>query len=148
MNRINTTAPSFDELERLFHYLSKWENVTNMIKYLTYFKCANVCLLDDGHWQPDDCVQNQRLAFLIPLSKQRWNHLLILLKHLHPQLINQQCHYHIFVIQQLGQLFLLCSFNLNKSYLKKKNMNRPTSVQSRPTAQRRRVGGSSPSSRR
>ena len=89
-----------------------------MIKYRELI--SNLCLLDDGHWQPEDCVQSQRLAILIPLSKQRWNHLLILLKYLHPQLINQHCHYHIFVIQQLGQLFLLCSFNLNKSYLKKK----------------------------
>lgn len=60
-------------------------------------------IIDEGHWRPKDCIQNQRLAILIPFSKQRWNHLLILLKYLHPQLINQQCHYSVFVIQQIGQ---------------------------------------------
>ena len=62
-------------------------------------------IVDGGHWQPENCEQNQRLAILIPFSKERWNHLLILLKYLHAHLISQERHYSIFVIEQLGNHF-------------------------------------------
>ena len=52
-----------------------------------------------GWWSPEDCTGYTSTAVIIPF-RERYEHLNILLRHLHPMLKRQQLHYRIFVIEQ------------------------------------------------
>lgn len=56
-----------------------------------------------GWWKPETCKSWQKVAIIIPY-RDRWKHLKILLKRLHPMLIRQQVHYRIFVIEQVREI--------------------------------------------
>ncbi|XP_064646117.1 beta-1,4-galactosyltransferase 4-like [Lineus longissimus] len=54
-----------------------------------------------GHWAPKTCLPFQKVAIIIPY-RNRWHHLKLLLKRLHPMLERQHIDYRIFVIEQSG----------------------------------------------
>ncbi|GAB1603081.1 beta-1,4-galactosyltransferase 3 isoform X1 [Argonauta hians] len=54
-----------------------------------------------GEWSPQTCDPWQKVAIIIPY-RNRWKHLKILLKRLHPMLFRQKADYRIFVIEQSG----------------------------------------------
>ena len=56
-----------------------------------------------GSWKPTDCDPWQKVALIIPY-RDRWHHLLLLLKRLHPMLRKQKVNYHLFVVEQVGLL--------------------------------------------
>lgn len=58
---------------------------------------------DGGHWEPEHCLQRQRLGILIPF-RDRWDQLPILLRQIHLLLTKQWRHYSIYVIEQNGFL--------------------------------------------
>ena len=76
---INTTIPTAEELERLFPYIHM-----------------------GGHWQPNHCKQRQKLGIFIPIYRDRWHQLPILMRHLHQLLVSQWRHYTVYVIEQIG----------------------------------------------
>ena len=54
-----------------------------------------------GHFAPSSCYPRHRVAIIIPY-RDRWEHLSILLYHLHPILQRQQLEYKIYVAEQFG----------------------------------------------
>lgn len=54
-----------------------------------------------GHFAPSSCFPRHRVAIVIPY-RDRWEHLSILLYHLHPILQRQQLEYKIYVAEQFG----------------------------------------------
>ena len=56
-----------------------------------------------GWWAPTACRSRQKLAVIIPYRDRR-AHLQVLLRYLHPFLHRQQRHYHIFVVEQVGNV--------------------------------------------
>lgn len=58
-------------------------------------------LANGGEWFPGHCVTKHNVAIIIPYRDRR-QHLLQLLYHLHPMLQRQQIHYRIFVVEQYG----------------------------------------------
>ncbi|XP_060083934.1 beta-1,4-N-acetylgalactosaminyltransferase bre-4-like [Ylistrum balloti] len=58
-------------------------------------------LMPGGHFEPQECRTNQRVAIVIPY-RNRASHLRTLLYNLHPMLTRQQLNYTIFVIEQAG----------------------------------------------
>ncbi|XP_074662411.1 beta-1,4-galactosyltransferase 4-like [Tubulanus polymorphus] len=56
-----------------------------------------------GGWhRPDECVSRHKLAVIIPY-RDRNQHLVLLLAHLHPILQRQQLDYRVFVVEQTGR---------------------------------------------
>ena len=53
-----------------------------------------------GRWMPRDCQAWQKVAVVVPY-RDRWSHLVLLLKRLHTLLPRQKIHYQIFVIEQV-----------------------------------------------
>lgn len=72
--------------------------------------------VNEGEYEPSDCVARQSVAILIP-HRNRERHLLYLLHHLHPFLQRQQLHYAIYVIQQAGDATFNRAKLLNVGYL-------------------------------
>ncbi|XP_008274465.1 beta-1,4-galactosyltransferase 4 [Stegastes partitus] len=72
--------------------------------------------VNEGEYEPSDCVARQSVAILIP-HRNREKHLLYLLHHLHPFLQRQQLHYAIYVIQQAGDATFNRAKLLNVGYL-------------------------------
>ena len=62
---------------------------------------ANPKLLPGGTCKPLNCTARHRVAVIIPY-RDREEHLMILLKHLHPMLQKQQLDYRIVVVEQVG----------------------------------------------
>ncbi|XP_076357697.1 beta-1,4-N-acetylgalactosaminyltransferase bre-4-like [Tachypleus tridentatus] len=54
-----------------------------------------------GAWSPSSCKSRHRVAIIIPF-RDRHEHLMILLYHLHPLLQRQQLDYKIYVVEQYG----------------------------------------------
>lgn len=54
-----------------------------------------------GQWKPPDCNSRHRVAIVVPY-RDRWQHLLNLLAHLHPLMQRQQLNYRIYVVEQAG----------------------------------------------
>ncbi len=54
-----------------------------------------------GKWSPSSCLPRHRVAVVIPY-RDRKQHLLVLLAHLHPVLQRQLISYQIFVVEQVG----------------------------------------------
>ena len=52
-----------------------------------------------GHYEPVECQSRNKVAIVVPL-RNRFQHLNVLLRHLHPFLQRQQLAYAIFVIEQ------------------------------------------------
>lgn len=73
-----------------------------------------------GWWKPETCKSWQKVAIIIPY-RDRWKHLKILLKRLHPMLIRQQVHYRIFVIEQAGTTTFNRGKLMNIGYLEALN---------------------------
>lgn len=76
---VNETAVTLKELNPLFPHIQK-----------------------GGHWEPGHCVAGQKLGIIVPF-RNRWNHLPIFLRHLHPLLVKQLRHYTFYVIEQTGK---------------------------------------------
>ena len=66
----------------------------------------NPNLLLGGAWRPRQCVARHKVAIIIPY-RDRKEHLIILLSHLHLMLRRQQLDYRIYVIEQVGLFFYL-----------------------------------------
>lgn len=66
----------------------------------------NVHIQPGGMSRPKDCVARHRVAVVVPY-RDRWDHLMILLSHLHPILERQQLDYRIFVVEQVGETNLI-----------------------------------------
>ncbi|XP_014665022.1 PREDICTED: beta-1,4-N-acetylgalactosaminyltransferase bre-4-like isoform X2 [Priapulus caudatus] len=62
----------------------------------------NPHLQPGGKYVPTGCRSQQKVAIIIPY-RDRWQHLRLLLKHLHPMLQHQMVDYRIFVVEQAGQ---------------------------------------------
>ena len=69
-----------------------------------------------GLWRPTACVARHRVAVIIPY-RDRWEHLMILLSHLHPILERQQLDYRIFVVEQVSQSFDFFFFLISPLFL-------------------------------
>ena len=54
-----------------------------------------------GRYKPPGCLSNHRIAIIIPF-RNREEHLLLFLQHMHPFLQRQQIEYGIFVVEQSG----------------------------------------------
>ena len=54
-----------------------------------------------GHWSPEECRAEKKVALVIPF-RCRGEHLLVFLQHMHPFLRKQRLDYTIFVIEQDG----------------------------------------------
>lgn len=72
--------------------------------------------VDHGHYHPDSCRAQQRVAILVP-HRNREKHLLYLLDNLHPFLQRQQLDYGIYVIHQAGDGKFNRAKLLNVGYL-------------------------------
>ena len=53
-----------------------------------------------GKWSPSECEAWQKVAIIIPY-RDRYEHLALLLRRLHPMLQRQKIFYRIFVIEQV-----------------------------------------------
>ncbi|KAM3933161.1 beta-1,4-galactosyltransferase 4 [Leptodactylus fuscus] len=73
-------------------------------------------MMSDGHYQPETCRAQQKVAILIP-HRNRERHLLYLLENLHPFLQRQQLDYAIYVIHQAGDVKFNRAKLLNVGYL-------------------------------
>ncbi|GBM89280.1 hypothetical protein AVEN_95926-1 [Araneus ventricosus] len=70
-----------------------------------------------GSWTPRDCVPQHRVALIIPY-RDRLEHLTTLLYTLHPLLQRQLLEYRVYVVEQVGVIFIfLVVFVLFKSLL-------------------------------
>lgn len=78
LNVIQSPIPSLIDLEKNFTWL-------NM----------------GGEWKPVDCIAKNKIAIIIPF-KNRDEHLLLFLQHMHPFLKRQLLDYRIFVVEQTG----------------------------------------------
>ncbi|KAK2154681.1 hypothetical protein LSH36_260g01073 [Paralvinella palmiformis] len=67
---------------------------------LEYIIEQNPYVFNGGLSFPKDCTAQQKVAVIITY-KDRWSHLLHLLHYLHPLLQKQQCHYRIFIVEQV-----------------------------------------------
>ncbi|CAF4511752.1 unnamed protein product [Rotaria socialis] len=56
-----------------------------------------------GIFAPNDCKSRQELAVIIPFRNREY-HLKLLLKYLHPYLQKQKRSYHVFVVEQIGNV--------------------------------------------
>lgn len=54
-----------------------------------------------GHWSPENCKVDRKVAIIIPF-RCRGEHLLIFLQHMHPFLKKQQLDYTVFIVEQEG----------------------------------------------
>ena len=52
-----------------------------------------------GHWKPQ-CRARQKIAIIIPF-RDRFSHLIVLMRHLHPMLQRQMVEYSVFVVEQV-----------------------------------------------
>ena len=57
-----------------------------------------------GRWRPADCASRQRVAVVVPF-RDRLDHLLVFLRHIHPILQRQRLEYQIFVVEQVMNAF-------------------------------------------
>lgn len=73
---------------------------------ITNVEASNQEVEDGGIWKPSDCHSWQKVAIIVPY-RDRWGHLKLLLKRLHPMLRKQQISYQIFVIEQVS-IYSLC----------------------------------------
>ncbi|XP_075710787.1 beta-1,4-galactosyltransferase 4 [Rhinoderma darwinii] len=73
-------------------------------------------MVNNGHYQPETCRAQQKVAILIP-HRNREKHLLYLLDNLHPFLQRQQLDYAIYVIHQAGDEKFNRAKLLNVGYL-------------------------------
>jgi len=62
---------------------------------------SNAVLERGGIYIPARCSANHRVAIIIPF-RNRKEHLLLFLQHMHPFLQRQQVEYQIFVVEQSG----------------------------------------------
>lgn len=62
---------------------------------------SNALLEPGGRYKPTGCVANHRAAIIVPF-RNREEHLLLFLQHMHPFLQRQQVEYQIFVVEQSG----------------------------------------------
>lgn len=76
---IKSPVPTLQQLERAFDWLKP-----------------------GGHWYPDSCRIEKKVAIITPF-RCRGEHLLLFLQHMHPFLKRQQLDYTIFVIEQDGE---------------------------------------------
>lgn len=54
-----------------------------------------------GHWYPDSCKVQNKIAIIAPF-RCRGEHLILFLQHMHPFLKRQQLDYRIFIVEQDG----------------------------------------------
>lgn len=54
-----------------------------------------------GHWSPDFCKAQKKVAIIVPF-RCRGEHLLLFMQHMHPFLKRQQIDYRMFVVEQDG----------------------------------------------
>ena len=64
-------------------------------------KKDNMLLEPGGRYKPYACSANHRAAIIIPF-RNREEHLLLFLQHMHPFLQRQQIEYGIFIVEQSG----------------------------------------------
>lgn len=76
---LKTPVPTIPELEKRFSWLKK-----------------------GGHWEPEVCRAQKKVALIVPF-RCRGEHLLLFLQHMHPFLKSQQIDYTIFIIEQEGE---------------------------------------------
>lgn len=75
---VKSPVPTVQELEQRFTWLKR-----------------------GGHWYPDSCKVQNKVAIIVPF-RCRGEHLLLFLQHMHPFLKRQQLDYRIFIIEQDG----------------------------------------------
>ena len=66
-----------------------------------YLESIIINLKNGGIYKPNDCIEREKLAIIIPY-RDREENLLLLLKYLHPMLQRQDRYYQIFLIEQFG----------------------------------------------
>lgn len=84
--------------------LLKEEPVPSFSALLKEFENSSLQL--DGRYQPKDCVSRYQIAIIVPY-RDRFKHLNIFLRNIHPFLQKQQLDYTIFIIEQAGTIFVL-----------------------------------------
>ena len=61
----------------------------------------NSTLQNDGRYQPNECRARYQVAIIVPY-RDRFEHLNIFLRNIHPFLQKQQLDYTIFIVEQAG----------------------------------------------
>ena len=72
---------------------------------LTEIEQANTVVKLGGSWAPNNCVPWQHLAIIVPY-RDRWEHLQLMLRRLHPMLRRQRSSYQIIVVEQVRRVTL------------------------------------------
>ena len=79
---------------------------------LTQIELENSVVRPGGEWAPSECAAWQTIAIIVPY-RNRWEHLQLMLRRLHPMLRRQKASYQIIVVEQVSNrlidLFLLIS---------------------------------------
>ena len=60
-----------------------------------------------GRWHPLDCTSRNKVAIIIPY-RDREQHLILFLQHMHPYLQKQQLDYGIYVVEMVSNILAFC----------------------------------------
>lgn len=76
-----------------------------------------------GYYRPRNCTSRDKVAIIVPF-RDRYAHLPIFLKNIHPFLMRQQIEYKIFIVEQTNGLNFNRAALMNVGYLEASKMNR------------------------
>lgn len=80
-------------------------------------------IFNGGYYRPRNCTSKDKVAIIVPF-RDRYAHLPVFLKNIHPFLMRQQIEYKIFIVEQTnGQSFNRAAL-MNVGYLEASKMNR------------------------
>ncbi|KAL5288000.1 hypothetical protein ACFFRR_008691 [Megaselia abdita] len=80
-------------------------------------------LLTGGYFRPRNCTSKDKVAIIVPF-RDRYAHLPIFLKNIHPFLMRQQIEYKIFIVEQTNGLNFNRAALMNVGYLEASKMKR------------------------
>lgn len=99
LNFLNCFYPT---LARLLLTDGRLEIVKNKVPTVVQLEKRFSWLKPGGHWEPEVCKAQKKVALIVPF-RCRGEHLLLFLQHMHPFLKKQQLDYTIFIIEQEGE---------------------------------------------
>lgn len=94
-----------------------FENLETVEKRLNHF------IFTGGYYRPRNCTSKDKVAIIVPF-RDRYAHLPIFLKNIHPFLMRQQIEYKIFIVEQTNGLSFNRAALMNVGYLEASKMNR------------------------
>lgn len=83
------------------HSKGKIEVIKSTVPKVTQLEQRFSFLKPGGHYEPENCKAQKKIALIVPF-RCRGEHLLLFLQHMHPFLKSQQIDYTIFIIEQDG----------------------------------------------